>query len=287
LEGKTVLITGANNPVGIGAATARAFARQGARLLLHFLALSSAGDHQDGTNSDPGKGFYLEQNRKNADQVLDEVNALGTQAAAYEADLSDPEKIPNLFEVAEQRFGQVDILVNNAADWQADTFIPSDQHIVNPVVEMWTDRPAQITAESFAKNFLVNTRANALLMAEFTNRHLKGGRTWGRIINISSGGARCFPSEISYGASKLALEGYTRSAAVELGQFGITVNAISPGPIQTGWITSEMEQVIKKEIPLGRIGLPEDVADTVVMIASDQARWITGQLIQVGGGHTI
>jgi 3-oxoacyl-[acyl-carrier protein] reductase len=102
---------------------------------------------------------------------------------------------------------------------------------------------------------------------------------------VSTAGADRFPSEVSYGASKFALESYTRSAALELGQFGITVNAVSLGPVQTGWITSKLEKEILPTIPLGRIGSPEDVADVIMFLASDQARWVTGQRIYVGGGH--
>src|SRR5690606_36002205 len=101
-------------------------------------------------------------------------------------------------------------------------------------------------------------------------------------------GAGCFPNEVSYGASKAALESLSRSAAVEFGPLGINVNIISPGPTQTGdpgWITPEMEQQMAQRIPLGRPGRPEDLADVIVFLASHQARWITGQLIRVNGGH--
>ena len=91
--------------------------------------------------------------------------------------------------------------------------------------------------------------------------------------------------EVSYGASKFALESYSRAAASELGRYGITVNIVSPGPIQTGYIAPELEQRLNVEIPLGRIGQPEDVADVVAFLASEQARWLTGQLLFVGGGH--
>ena len=131
----------------------------------------------------------------------------------------------------------------------------------------------------------MNTRAPALLIAEFVRRHLKRGAHWGRIVNVSTAGAERFPSEISYGASKYALESYTRSAAMELGKFGIAVNVVSLGPVQTGWITPDLEREILPTIPLGRIGSPEDVADVVVFLASEQARWVTGQKIFVGGGH--
>ncbi len=92
---------------------------------------------------------------------------------------------------------------------------------------------------------------------------------------------------MSYGASKAALESYSRSAAMELGQFGITVNVVAPGPIQTGWIPAETEQPIVEDIPLGRMGRPDDVADVVVFLASEQARWVTGQRLFVGGGHRV
>jgi 3-oxoacyl-[acyl-carrier protein] reductase len=106
-------------------------------------------------------------------------------------------------------------------------------------------------------------------------------------VNISTDGASCFPSEISYGASKHALESYSRSAAQELGQYGVTVNVVSPGPVQTGWITSELEEIEVPNIPLGRIGQPGDVADVIVFLSSNQARWVTGQLVYVGGGHVM
>jgi 3-oxoacyl-[acyl-carrier protein] reductase len=137
------------------------------------------------------------------------------------------------------------------------------------------------------KLFTVNATAPALLIREFARRHVARGATWGRIINISTAGSVCFPGEVSYGASKYALESYTRSAAYELGQFGITVNVLTLGPVQTGWITSELEKAILPTIPLGRIGQPADVADVVVFLASEQARWITGQQIGVGGGHRV
>jgi 3-oxoacyl-[acyl-carrier protein] reductase len=123
------------------------------------------------------------------------------------------------------------------------------------------------------------------MMAEYARRHVARGATWGRIINISTDGAYCFPQEVSYGASKAALEAYSRSSARELSGYGITVNIVSPGPIQTGWMTPEMETSIVPSIPLGRVGQPEDVADVIVFLASEQARWLTGQCLHVGGGH--
>jgi 3-oxoacyl-[acyl-carrier protein] reductase len=93
-----------------------------------------------------------------------------------------------------------------------------------------------------------------------------------------------YERNVSYAASKHAIESYSRSAAAELGKYGITVNMVAPGPIQTGYITPEDEKHIAAGTPLRRIGRPEDVADVIVFLASEQARWLTGQLIYVGGG---
>ena len=137
----------------------------------------------------------------------------------------------------------------------------------------------------FDRIFAVNTRAPVLMMAEVARRYIKRGAQFGRIINVSTAGAERFPSEVTYRASKFALEGYTRSAATELGKCGETVNAVSLGPVQTGWITSMLERAILPTIPLVRIGTPEEVADVVLFLASHQARWLTGQRIYIGGGH--
>lgn len=102
---------------------------------------------------------------------------------------------------------------------------------------------------------------------------------------MSTAGAQRFPSEVTYGATKFALESYTRSAATELGKFGVTVNVVSLGLVQTGWVLPELERAVLPTIPLGRIGSPEDVADVIVFLASHQSRWVTGQRIYVGAGH--
>ncbi len=91
-------------------------------------------------------------------------------------------------------------------------------------------------------------------------------------------------ANVSYAASKHAIESYSRSAAAELGRYGITVNVVAPGPIQTGYITPEQEAQIARSTPLGRAGIPEDVADVIVFLASAQAHWLTGQLLYAGGG---
>lgn len=286
LKDKVAIVTCANNPFGIGAGIAKAFVAQGAKVFLHYRRCG----HEKNTTvtaHERGETFYNHQRAKNADEVLAILRGMGGQAEAMEADLSDPATIPHLFDQAEATFGQVDILVNNAAHWEADTFLPSADSLVNKAVEMWTVAPGRISADNVDRVFAVNTRAIALMMAEFAQRHITRQSNWGRIINISTDGAYCFPSEISYGASKLAMEGYTRSAAQELGQYGITVNVIAPGAIQTGWLTPQMEQEIAATYPLRRVGQPEDIADAVLFFASEQARWITGQRLFVGGGHAM
>jgi 3-oxoacyl-[acyl-carrier protein] reductase len=287
LREKVVLITGANNPFGVGAGIARAFAAQGAKVFLHYFRQTGAEvpDEAAGQDDSPGASFYYSQQAKTADEVLTEIRRIGAEADAWEADLADVRLIPLLYDRAERRLGPVEIVVNNAAHWEADTFVPLGAELDNKLVELWTDRPQDITARGFDRLFAVNTRAPVLMIAEFARRHIKRHARWGRIVNVSTAGAERFPSEVSYGASKYALESYTRSAATELGKFGINVNVVSLGPVQTGWITAELEREILPTIPLGRTGDPEDVADVVLFLASDQARWVTGQRIWVGGGH--
>jgi 3-oxoacyl-[acyl-carrier protein] reductase len=286
LEEKVVLITGANNPYGIGAGVARAFAAQGSRVFLHYFRQTDPRALKEGGDAAaPGAPFYYSQQAKSADEVLAALREAGADAHALEGDLSGASLVPELFDQAERLLGPVEILVNNAAYWEGDTFVPSGAEPDNKLVELWTDRSGVMTVGAFDRVFAVNTRAAALMMGEFARRHVERGAGWGRIVNVSTDGAWRFPSEISYGASKYALESYTRSAAAELGKFGITVNVVSLGPVQTGWITPELEREILPTIPLGRIGVPEEVADVIVFLASNQARWVTGQKLYVGGGH--
>jgi 3-oxoacyl-[acyl-carrier protein] reductase len=122
------------------------------------------------------------------------------------------------------------------------------------------------------------------MMAEYLKRYLEREAEWGRIINLSTDAAHRHEINVSYAASKHAIESYSRSAAAEMGKYGITVNIVAPGPIQTGYLRPEQVTEIAAGAPLGRVGRPEDVADAIVFLASEQARWLTGQLLYVGGG---
>lgn len=287
LKDKVVLITGGNH--GIGAASAVALAREGARLFINYLRLDPeryGGIRREEADNakEPGRGLYYKILEESAEGVMNTIRDTGGECDSWEADLSDPENIPMLFDYAEKRFGQVDILVNNAAHDRCDTFIPQSELVKNP--SFLGEYPMRtISSESHDEHFAVNTRAVALLIEEYASRYIDRKSTWGRIINITTDGAYAHPSNISYGASKFAVESYSRAAAFELGPFGITVNVISPGAVQTGWMTKELEKRIGESYPMRRIGKPEDIAHAVVFFASIQADWITGQVLHVGGGN--
>lgn len=287
LKGKVALITGANNPYGIGAAIAKALASEGVKIFIHYYSHDANFPvAQSNTNRNiPGLPFYFEQQKKNADEVIQAIKKIGSQAEAIEGDLRNSDLVMDIFQRAESKYGQVDILVNNAAEYIADTFLPNI--LLKDEKPLWEGGPvtSRISADSHDRHFLVNSRAVALSMAEFSRRFIEKNIDWGRIINISADCAWGCPGEVSYRASKYAMESYSRSAAAELGPYGITVNVVSPGPIQTGYISPEGEKAIIPEIPLRRIGQPEDVAHAVLFFASEQAAWITGQLLFVHGGH--
>jgi 3-oxoacyl-[acyl-carrier protein] reductase len=193
----------------------------------------------------------------------------GGRAEAWEADLADAASIPQIFDRAEATFGPVDVLVNNAAHCE------------------WPETVFSTSAEVIDRHFAVNTRAVVLMIAEFVRRYQARGGAWGRVVNLSTDAAQRFAGSISYGASKAATEAFTRSIAIEVGHLGITVNTVAPGPVQTGYITPEVEERELPLIPLGRIGQPEDIADVILFLASEQAGWLTGQMIKVSGGHAI
>jgi 3-oxoacyl-[acyl-carrier protein] reductase len=282
LKNKVVIITGANH--GIGAATAKAFAAQGAKVLITYFRdpppYSSEELETALVNEVGGPELYWAQQQGSPDAYMADIQAHGGSAYAYEADLADIANIPLLFDLCEERLGPVDVLVNNHTYCVQETF-----------------DPARVTDDGFPINlpsakvidahFAINARAYVLMMSEYVQRYTARQAMWGRIINLSTDAAHAHEINISYAASKHAIESYSRSAALELGKYGITVNVVAPGPTQTGYITPEAEPELCAGTPLGRLGEPEDIADVIVFLASEQGRWLTGQLLYVGGGWRI
>ena len=270
------LVTGGNNPLGIGAAAARALAAQGTSILLqYFRSPATISTRGEADASETGPAFFAAQQRRAPDEVVQSLRDTGARVEAMEVDLADATSIPALFERAELTLGPVDVLVHSAAVNVQDTFVPVEAGATDRLGRML----AAITARSHDAAAAVNSRASALLVAEFARRHVGRGATWGRIVMVSTDGASSFPGEVSYGASKHALESYSRAAATELRPYGISVNVVAPGPIQTGW--APPDAVSRMGPTLGR---PEDVADVIVFLASHQTRWLTGQLLYVGNG---
>jgi 3-oxoacyl-[acyl-carrier protein] reductase len=287
LKGKAALITGANH--GIGAATAIALAREGADVFLtYFRPLARSRKRLSHGKSEagpaPGPEEYNRILSRDAGAVIRSIRSLGGRCASWETDLADPESALRLFDKAERAFGKIDILVNNAAHDQPDSFLPAEALPTSGL--FGGEYPlSTLTAKSHDDHFAVNSRAVALLITEFARRHIARKSSWGRIINISTDGASGHGWSVSYGASKYAAESYARAAASELGPFGISVNVVSPGAVQTGWLPQEAAEAVAKTYPLRRIGTPEDIASGVVFFASRQADWITGQVLYVGGGN--
>jgi len=265
LAGRVALVTGANQ--GIGAATARALAANGAAVLLTYLRLPRP--------QDPGlpEGYWRDR-ASDAAAVTGAITAAGGRAEAVEADLADPASIAMLFDHAEQAFGPVEILVNNASGWLADTFRPAASDRFGRSL-----RP--VSSETIERQFAVDVHAAALLIAELAERHVARKASWGRIIGLTSGGPGGFPGEVSYGAAKAALESYTMSAAFELGEHGITANLVHPPVTDTGWVTQAVRERVQRDPGLLHVAEPEEVAEVIVFLASNQARLVTANVVHL------
>ena len=265
LKDKVAVVTGANNPLGIGGATALAFAREGAKVVLVYKRVLRPFD-ADRTDRN-GVDRYYAANAGNADAVAGKLREINADCLVLESDISDEEAVKNIYSAVIERYGRVDVLVNNAATDDENGF----------------DTIEKITRKVIDDTFAVNVRGSVLMMREFVNRRGEGGR----IINISTDAAQVFAGQITYGASKATLEALTRSVALEVARYGITVNCVAPGPTQTGWIDADLEKSVVPLIPMGRLIRPEEIAATILFLASEQAGMITGQVIKVSGGHAL
>jgi NAD(P)-dependent dehydrogenase (short-subunit alcohol dehydrogenase family) len=246
MSSKVVLITGALT--GIGRATALAFAREGASVVV------------SGRRDDAGEA------------LTSELRALGADAQYLRADVRREEDVRALVDKTIARFGRLDVAVNNAGT----------EGRPGPVVEQ--------TAESYAATFETNV-LGTLLSMKYELRVMQPQGS-GSIINLSSTmGSRGAPGASLYTASKHAVEGLTKSAALEGAAFGVRVNAVAPGPVDTELLNRFTGSADRKAgliagVPLKRAGRPEEIAQAVVFLASENASFISGQVIGVNGGKT-
>jgi len=188
------------------------------------------------------------------------------RCAHVEIDLSESNTPGKLFDLVCSELGPPSILVNNAAHSTRDGFMNLDAKILDD-------------------HYAVNMRATFLLSVEFARRFSHSQNAMGRIINLTSGQALGpMIGELAYAATKGAISAFTLSLSAEIAPLGITVNAVNPGPTDTGWMTEEIKQELLSRFPIGRIGLPEDAARLVAFLASEEAQWITGQVLNSEGG---
>ena len=265
LKNRVALITGANNPQGIGATTALAFAREGAKVVLVYKKIFRPFDKNKTDKN--GTDRYFEANAGNADIVESKLKEINADYIILESDISNEDDVKAIYSTVMERYGKIDILVNNAAEGDMDGL----------------DTIEKITPNVIDDTFAVNVRGSIMMTREMINHR----GDYGRIINLSTDASQVFAGQITYGASKATLEALTRSIALEVAKYGITVNCVAPGPTQTGWIDEDLEKAVLPIIPMNQLIEPEDIAETILFLASEQARMITWQVIKVSGGHAL
>lgn len=238
-KNKVVIVTGAAS--GIGRAIARRFGSEGAQVIVNDV------------------------NTAAAETAARTIIADGGSALAVTADVSDKSQVDRLFDTTLERFGTVDVLVNNAG------LVNVERHFLEGD-EAWWDRVLSVNLKGV---FLCSLRA----------AHIMARHHHGVIINMSSGGAsHSHRGMAAYDAAKGGIEALTRATALDLAPYGIRVNALVPGSIDTQGMSPETKQERGITIPLGRVGEPEDLAGPAAFLASEDANYITGHLIVVDGG---
>ncbi|MGN7174886.1 3-oxoacyl-[acyl-carrier-protein] reductase [Paenibacillus sp. FSL R5-0490] len=242
LEGKAALVTGASR--GIGREIALGLARQGADIAVNYSGSMAA-----------------------ANEVVDEIKALGRNAFAIQCDVSNSDSVTSMVKETVEKFGKLDILVNNAG-------ITRDNLLMRMKEDEWDD--------------VININLKGVfLCTKAVTRQMMKQRS-GRIINISSiVGVSGNPGQANYVAAKSGVIGLTKTSAKELASRGITVNAIAPGFITTDMtdkLNEDVRDQMLKQIPLARFGDPADIANVAVFLASEDSRYMTGQTLHVDGG---
>jgi 3-oxoacyl-[acyl-carrier protein] reductase len=229
---------------GIGKAIALRFAKSGAKIALND----------------------IESQKENLEKVKKEIEELGSKANYYFADVSKYEEVERMVQDIQKDFGKLDVLINNAG-------ICADRTLAKMTKEEW-----QKVIDIDLTGVFNCTKAALPLIIQ----------SQGKIINISSlVGLRGNFGQTNYAAAKAGIIGFTKSLAKEVGRFGVTVNAIAPGFIETSLtqnLPPQVVETVKKFTPLGRFGKPEEVASLVFFLASDEANFITGAVINIDGG---
>jgi 3-oxoacyl-[acyl-carrier protein] reductase len=252
LAGRVALVTGVSRRIGIGMAVARRLAGLGADL---FVTSWTAHDRDQPWGADPG----------GMDAVLAELRAArGTRVEHLEADFLDPKAPDRVLAATVAAYGQVDMLACNHARSSEGGL-------------------GELTAAELDASFAVNTRAVLLLVQAFAAQH--DGRPGGRVVLFTSG-QQLGPmaGELAYATSKAALAGITPSLAETLADRGITVNTVNPGPTDTDYVDQATRARVAERFPAGRWGTPDDAARLVAWLSTDDAAWITGQVINSEGG---
>jgi 3-oxoacyl-[acyl-carrier protein] reductase len=249
---RVAIVTGASRHRGIGAAVCRELARGGVDVFF---------THWSPYDQCMPWGAEEEE----PDRLRSELQAFGVRCEHLSTDLSVMDAPQRIMQTVEGALGPAAILINNAT--HDDTDAPFDQ----------------INADTLDAYYQVNMRGTMLLSIEFARRF--ASQSGGRIINLTSGQGRGpMPGKLAYAATKGAIDAFTVTLAAEVAPRGITVNAVDPGPTDTGWMTEQVKQELLPRFPMGRIGQPEDAARLIAFLASEDAGWITGQIIRSTGG---